>query len=385
MSTIDIKKKKQQFELRFLKLGFDERKSQLAKFNIHRVKEILEQTDLPASGTMPLESMTLEEVKTETKEVMNTLCKGVGLKVDVFQNELQSPNQEMITELKRLQMLISSKKMTFTAATNQMLSIYKRNSKKAKVFDIPVEPAAGEDSMQGLALKGPIMMVGDLKSMAQKAPVYMETVFLGERYDKLSVGTYTHEIIHMLLDRHKGVVENYYNDEFLSIFMEKVAIDQIDNHPDKSLVKRSEVYRMAHVKKLLGRLDSKEEDSIDHDDDLKYIQSSLYAGILFDRYSKANATQKQAILEKVKSVLNGNTKLNAFIQSENLSLEGEGVFEYIYKVQGYAEELTTKRKDNTDFEQSQMSSQTVQIQAITNGNKIATELMPTENVQNKDE
>lgn len=385
MQKKDEINKENNFKIRFIKLGFDERKSQVAKFDRGRIKERLEQINLSDSGTIPLPSITLDEVKTETKRVLSTLYQGVGLKVDVFEDELQRPNQEVMNEYKRLNALYGLGKMTSAEVTDKMLMIYKRIAKKARVFDIPVNPAEERDSMQGETVKGPLMMVGDVIAMAKKAPVYMENIYLGDRYDKLSVGTYTHEITHVLLDRHKSVVGNYYNDEFLSIFMEKVAVDQVDKSPEKFLVKCSEVHRLADVKKLLGELDTYKEGSADYKDALKYIQSSLYAGILFDRYSKANEEQKQIILEQIKSVLNGKTKLNDFMKNQQLSLEGEEVFEYIDKVEGYTAELRTRRKTELDFEASEMSTEEMKMRAVFDGDKIASDLLPEENSQKKEE
>ena len=294
MAKTNVAESEEMFKLRFIKLGFDERKSQVAKFNKDRIQKRLEQISLPESGTIPLEVTTLDEVKTETKKLVSTLYQGVGLRIDLFEDESQKPNQELIRESQRLNMLYKLGKITIADVTNNMLKMYQRIAKKAKIFDIPIKPAEGMDSMQGQTTKGPLIMIGDTVTMAKETPIYMESIYLGDKYDKLSIGTYMHEITHALLDRHKGVVENYYNDEFLSIFMEKVSVDQIDTSSNNFLVKCSEVYRLANVKKLLGKVDMYKESSPNYKDSLKYIQSSLYAGILFDKYSKATDVQKKS-------------------------------------------------------------------------------------------
>lgn len=385
MANRDASNAEIMFKLRFIKLGFDERKSKAEKFDREAIKERLEKINLVESGSMPLQSMTIDEVKEETQRVISNLYQGVSLKVDVFQDELERQNQDVVKEYNRLNTLYRLGKITIADVTDKMLIAYKRNAKKAKVFDIPVKPVNGMDSMQGQTLKGPLMIIGDVERMAKNAPVYMESISLGDRYDKLSIGTYTHEITHILIDRHKGVVENYYNDEFLSIFMEKVAVDQIDNTPNKFLVKCSEIYRLAHVKKLLNDLENCKEGTSEYKDKLKYIQSSLYAGILFDRYSQGDEPQKQAILEQIKAILNGKAKLNDFIKNQQLSLDNEEVFKYLDKVEGYTSELAQGRKTNIDFEESEMSSESMQVNAIIGGDKIAADLLPEENVQKKDE
>lgn len=384
MSKTNVAESEEMFKLRFIKLGFDERKSQVAKFNKDRIQKRLEQISLPESGTIPLEVTTLDEVKTETKKLVSTLYQGVGLRIDLFEDESQKPNQELIRESQRLNMLYKLGKITIADVTNNMLKMYQRIAKKAKIFDIPIKPAEGMDSMQGQTTKGPLIMIGDTVTMAKETPIYMESIYLGDKYDKLSIGTYMHEITHALLDRHKGVVENYYNDEFLSIFMEKVSVDQIDTSSNNFLVKCSEVYRLANVKKLLGKVDMYKESSPNYKDSLKYIQSSLYAGILFDKYSKATDVQKKAVLDQIKLVLNGKIKLNDFIKNQQLTIEGEEVFEYIDKIERYATELNERRKTELDFEASKMSTEEMQMKAVTDGAKIASELQLKENSQTKD-
>ena len=384
MAKTNVAESEEMFKLRFIKLGFDERKSQVAKFNKDRIQKRLEQISLPESGTIPLEVTTLDEVKTETKKLVSTLYQGVGLRIDLFEDESQKPNQELIRESQRLNMLYKLGKITIADVTNNMLKMYQRIAKKAKIFDIPIKPAEGMDSMQGQTTKGPLIMIGDTVTMAKEMPIYMESIYLGDKYDKLSIGTYMHEITHALLDRHKGVVENYYNDEFLSIFMEKVSVDQIDTSSNNFLVKCSEVYRLANVKKLLGKVDMYKESSPNYKDSLKYIQSSLYAGILFDKYSKATDVQKKAVLDQIKLVLNGKIKLNDFIKNQQLTIEGEEVFEYIDKIERYATELNERRKTELDFEASKMSTEEMQMKAVTDGAKIASELQLKENSQTKD-
>ena len=126
------------------------------------------------------------------------------------------------------------------------------------------------------------------------------------------------------------------------------------------------------------------ESSPNYKDSLKYIQSSLYAGILFDKYSKATDVQKKAVLDQIKLVLNGKIKLNDFIKNQQLTIEGEEVFEYIDKIERYATELNERRKTELDFEASKMSTEEMQMKAVTDGAKIASELQLKENSQTKD-
>ena len=60
------------------------------------------------------------------------------------------------------------------------------------------------------------------------------------------------------------------------------------------------------------------------------------------------------------------------------------MFEYIDKIERYATELNERRKTELDFEASKMSTEEMQMKAVTDGAKIASELQLKENSQTKD-
>ena len=382
---MNIADQETQFRMTFLKLGFNNEKSKVAKFDKDRINQRFEQISLPECGSIPLQSITLDEIRQRSKRVVAVVFKGVDLTVDSFEYELKQPIgpkvQEIAGRIATLSNGYSNGLITLEKVTDQILGLYKKASRKVSILEIPVEPEKGKHSMSGCIIKGPLMVGGDIDKMLEKTPVFMENILLGDKYDGLSVGTYVHEVTHGLLDRHKGVVENYYNNEMLSIFMEKVAVDFIDNSSDKMLLKCYEVFRLADVKRKLSELATCKEGSVDYLENMGYIQSSLYAGVLFDRYSKSNTQEKAKILAQVRSVLNGKIKLSNFIRNQQLSLEGEEVFDYIDKVEGYATELKQRRKTVEDFEVSKMSSPEARMKAVTKGDKITGALLPEENSQ----
>lgn len=267
------------FHLKLFKLGLEGKKSKKEDFDSTKLAEKLEKIDFPQIGGIPLKSITLDEVKEKTKQIVSVLYKGVGLKVDIFEDELKNTNPEIVKEFQKSKALLGIKKLNKAGMTENMLRAYKRLSKKGSVFDIPVYTVAGVHSMAGDTNKGPLFICGDAVLMAKKAPVYMESITLGGKCDPLSIGTYLHEITHCLIDRHKGVVENFYNDEFLSIFVEKSAVDCVDTSPDKFFVKCSEVYRLAYTKEQLLKTNSSKKITPELLEELKYIQSALYTGI----------------------------------------------------------------------------------------------------------
>lgn len=101
---------------------------------------------------------------------------------------------------------------------------------------------------------------------------------------------------------------------------------------------------MAHVKRNIEKLEQKQENKTDKYDLMKYISSSLLAGVLFDRYQNANSSERKRILSKIANVFNGQTKLNTFIEDEGISIEGEEAKKYIEKVNTYIGEISLNER-----------------------------------------
>ncbi len=120
---------------------------------------------------------------------------------------------------------------------------------------------------------------------------------------------YVHEMMHALLDRNKGSVKNLLNFETLSIFMEKVAAQDLDS--SNKLLDRIILLRTLYVKSsILSRELSLFENSelnkvLQHN---TYTISSLNAAALFQTYSKSSKIKKE-IDEEVGKVITGEKLL----------------------------------------------------------------------------
>lgn len=231
------------FWVRFAKLGFSRDKSLYPESDeYNEILERITKIKFPEKRSIELPKYSLDEVKNETKSLRKKILAGVSLKISSFENELKmSENtKKVINKYKQNNVLYQMGTKTIDDFQQDIIKIYKDGTRTSSIYDIPIEPIE-EDSMIGNCIKGPVIIVGDednnIERFLKMLPVLNEVIYLGNDYNKLSVGTYMHEMTHMLLDRHKGVVENYFNDEFLSIFMEKVAVDEVDDTPDKRFVK----------------------------------------------------------------------------------------------------------------------------------------------------
>ena len=92
-----------------------------------------------------------------------------------------------------------------------MRKVYLDNSKRVNVFDIPVLEDSEASPIIGESMEGPKIVLGN-KGMdfLRKMPILAEIISLGTKdLNELAIATYAHELTHLLVNRHKGVVENF--------------------------------------------------------------------------------------------------------------------------------------------------------------------------------
>ena len=103
--------------------------------------------------------------------------------------------------------------------------------------------------------------------------------------------------------------------------MEKVAIDLCDTSPNKTNLKLAQIMRFQDIQGSISDLFSPISTNEDKYESLKYIQSGILAGLLFNKYEKTSETDKSAILSKIGNILNGKEPIQSIIDSEHLSLD----------------------------------------------------------------
>ena len=133
---------------------------------------------------------------------------------------------------------------------------------------------------------------------------------------------YVHEMAHALINRHKGSIQNLLNNEAFSIFMEKVAAEDLDS--EGKLLDFKGIDRILQIKRnvldneiitfnggnLLGALE-----------DRKYIISTLHATALFNTYSKSSKKVKKEIDASLGKVICGEDTLESVLEHYEASLD----------------------------------------------------------------
>ena len=148
--------------------------------------------------------------------------------------------------------------------------------------------------------------------------------------DDLGSPTLAHEMTHALVNRNKGIIENLKNDEVLSIYMELVVAYELD-----------ETGSLLH-KMMLSRLQSLKNDMLNSYKDVyngylpftNYIDSSLYAFSLFEKYKNGSEKVRKAIRKEINKTLLGKRTLEDTLQVMDASQkEGSQIIQdYVKKL-----------------------------------------------------
>jgi len=351
---LTINSRNKEFWARFFKSEFDFEKSKyLNDLGFRDSLNNLSQIKFPNNDEYKLERYSLERVIKEAKSLSKEIFNGVDMKVPFFIYELdENENRDLLQMYNKIDAWIKMGLINEEQYIRNASDYYIENSTSLSVFAIPVEQVGYNTSsglLEGKVLEGPCMIgytsLDGFIKFVKRVGALNERIFLGEKANSLTVGTYIHEIVHCLLDRNKGIVENYFYDEILSEFMEKVVIDLNDHSENKTNLKMAEIIRVKDMQEWLKDLLRKKCSAEEKYDSVKYIQSGILSGLLFDKYEKTDKEGKERILLEVREVLNGKAKLQSIIDMENLSIDDSK--KYFDKIKGYIQELD-KSKDEQD-------------------------------------
>ena len=134
--------------------------------------------------------------------------------------------------------------------------------------------------------------------------------------DYLTAIIYAHESIHLLPRRFKGIIEDYYHEELLPIFLEKVIALEAD--PTEDLIQKLETFRVrAHQKDISVITKGQERpEELGH----QHLISGLLANCMFDRYYHETPTGRKYILNEIQNILNGNKTVSSFLEEQAITL-----------------------------------------------------------------
>lgn len=133
---------------------------------------------------------------------------------------------------------------------------------------------------------------------------------------------YVHEMAHALINRHKKNIKNLLNTETFSIFMERVAANDLDSSGD--LLDMKMFYRIVQCKNDMLHMELKkfnEKPFIELLENQRYLISTLLATSLFDTYFKGSNRLKKEIDFELGKVISGEAILEDVLDNYEASLD----------------------------------------------------------------
>lgn len=181
-------------------------------------------------------------------------------------------------------------------------------------YELPLVFISGHE-MIGQISKN--MLVVDNKKFMEEQPISFSKIELGFKTNNILTATYIHELSHSQFEHKKGSFTNYQNKEVIPIFMEKVAIKELDK--SGLLLKESEYKRFAYLKDKILALTARKQTPAEALDNSMLIISTLQAENLFDKYQQGNIKEKQKILKSINKVFTGTTTVENMLAENNVS------------------------------------------------------------------
>ncbi len=181
-------------------------------------------------------------------------------------------------------------------------------------YGLPITKVKGEDTFYGC-----LREVIDYKD--DKIINYSyRGIELSKNLTELSSLSYTHEIVHSELNHVKGIVKEYSNIEFLSIFLEtlqayETSQDLLIIHDQERLLELSGIIK--ELKEYHSTTDSQIKDVLIEGS--SYAESTLKAYALFIKYYNSSSQVKKEILSSIQKIFNYELSVEEFLMKYDIT------------------------------------------------------------------
>ena len=192
---------------------------------------------------------------------------------------------------------------------NDLIKLYNGVGRLVDPFELPVRFVNEPYYYGNVSL---CTNISDNPEFLKHMKIFFKSIELGHKTNDMTGVCYVHEIVHTQLESIKGIVNDYYNSELLSIFMELVyAYEKGVVLLRETLKNRINMF-LTEFHSLYNFISSKDitEDGLWHNViACKYIVSTVKAFHLFCNYYIGDDIEKNNILWEIQSVFSGRKSL----------------------------------------------------------------------------
>lgn len=173
------------------------------------------------------------------------------------------------------------------------------------------------------------------REVLSKINVFFNQIKLSMHSTDIGTSCYIHELVHTQLESCKGVINNYYNSEVASIFMEMLYALENDRVNFQIILSS----RISHIISCFNRMATyqtgekqKNYELYDFCKDGKYFISILKAFNLLRLYMESDKPVKKEILKSLQHVFDGEDLFESFLDKFDISYESSLELEHTKKL-----------------------------------------------------
>ena len=167
--------------------------------------------------------------------------------------------------------------------------------------------------------------------------MYFSGIILPKTNTEISTTCYIHEITHCQLESFKGVIDDYNNEEVISIFLELLY----SYLRDKNIHKIVLLNRIEHLILCYGNIldyDKKEKESnneinsFNNNANIKYLKSILKAFKMFDEFQRSNIEIKKYYINQIQKSFNGESTVEEILSNLEISFSESIDSKYVKRI-----------------------------------------------------
>ena len=167
----------------------------------------------------------------------------------------------------------------------------------------------------------------ELRQLVSKIKMHYSKIILPKKTTELSVSNYVHELMHTQLESNPKTIDNYYDSEVLTIFMELLCA--YEQKSDFHMLLTHRIGHMCYNHNVMflylteqyDKLGDEHFSKYDYCRCAKYLISELKAFNLLDIYLNGSYATKKEILISVQSVIDGVRNMSSFLEKMDISYE----------------------------------------------------------------